>query len=717
MPDLAFTYRRLVEFLRAELAFFPGRGSLILRITCACTLSMVLLMVFRIPGGALGAYYPLLLTHDTPRSTLRAAGRIGTICFFGTAEIIFGAMLLMADPFMHLLWVTGNLLLAFFLIRTLESYDAALAFGLLLSNAITIWDLPASADFRLTHTLYSLLSILIGCAVTVTVEYLFAWTHHPDAVVDGICARLTVVSDLLLTLADGDQPAPSTRSTLSRYALRGTGDLRERLAHADYHELYKDQLSAALALSGRLTELAAHLTEPGFQSTTADTVLCRSVAGTLQQIELHLQQQEVPEWSDFFEDEEHPHALLHPLLVEIERTADLLAESFNTDPDDRLPFAHLPAPGEGRRRNLFVPDLFTNHEHFHFAIRGTVTAMACYLAYMSVGWTGLNASIATCILTALPNTGATRHKQLMRFSGMLVGACVLGVFAQAVVLPQMDSIQSFAILFATVVGLGAWVSTSSPRLSHAGAQLVLAFAIVNVNFFAINPSLVPARDAISGILLGIFAMWLIYDHLWTKSTPASVRELLLNGIRGVAALKIDETSDQLSRRELSLWSDGERLTRLFDRLRNLVDYAVFEVHARAEDEVLIEWIRDLQPQLRLLMMVKSGLLHHRLLSDAPVSLLIDQVWTRSNELLEESAALLEDGVPALLPSRASSDRILLHALEQLQSHARTEGSFELATELRLCSSLLHLALQVRDRARHWRGEPIPPPEVALAAHA
>jgi multidrug resistance protein MdtO len=127
--------------------------------------------------------------------------------------------------------------------------------------------------------------------------------------------------------------------------------------------------------------------------------------------------------------------------------------------------------------------------------------------------------------------------------------------------------------------------------------------------------------------------------------------------------------------------------------------------------------QDLQPQLRLLMMVKSGLLHHRLLSGAPVSLLIDQVWSRSNELLEESAVLLEDGIPAILPSRASSDRILLHALEQLQSHARTEGSFELATELRLCSSLLHLALQVRDGARRWRGEPIPPPELALAAHA
>jgi multidrug resistance protein MdtO len=684
------TYRKLAEFLRAELAFYPGRLSLILRIACACTISMAIIMAFRIPGAAFGAYYPLLLAHDSPRATLKAATRTGIVCIVGTFELLAGAMVLVGDPFTHLLWVLGNLLLVFFLISTLEAYDTALAFGLLVSSAISIWDQPVSAERRLTRMLFLLLSILIGCAVSVGVEYFFARTHSPDAVIDGIRARLMVVSEALQGLADGEPLRPSLKATLSRYIRRGTGELRERLAHAEYEATYKDQLSAALALSGRLIELTSHLVESGFQPAGGDSDFARSIANKIEWINTRLLNQEAPEWLDITENNE---ALL-PTLVEIERMVELVAECFHTDPDEPLPYAHLPAPGEKPRMSAFVPDTFSNREHVRFAIRGTVSAMACYLAYMSVGWTGLNAAIATCILTALPNTGATRHKQLMRFSGMLVGACILGFLSQAVVLPQIDSIQGFAALFAAVVAIGAWVGTSSPRLSHAGAQLVLAFDLVNLNSFAMNPSLVPARDAVLGIVLGIAAMWLIYDHLWTKSTPEAIRELLLSGIRGVAYLELDGSSGSAAEKQAHLWAECEKLTRGFDKLRNLVDYSVFEVHPKVEDELLVDCITDLQPQLRALMMVKSGLLHHQLVSAMPArSHIVDDVCRRSGELLLQAA-----WSPHVSHDMTADDE-LIALVKQEKAQAQTEGRSETVTEMRLCSSLLYLSLQLRDGVR------------------
>ncbi len=167
---------------------------------------------------------------------------------------------------------------------------------------------------------------------------------------------------------------------------------------------------------------------------------------------------------------------------------------------------------------IFQEDAFSNPEHLKFAIRGTLSAMACYLFYMSVGWTFLAGSVTTCILTALTNTGATRHKQLLRFAGFFLGACILGLGAQIFILPQIDSLAEFALLFAFVIAIGAWAATSSPRLAYLGFQIVLAYDLTNLNRFTLNTSLVPARDAILGIVLGIIAMWLFFDHLWSRSS-------------------------------------------------------------------------------------------------------------------------------------------------------------------------------------------------------
>jgi hypothetical protein len=50
----------LWTLLQPELSTYPGRPLLVFRIILSCTLTMFLIIVFRIPGAALGAYYPLL---------------------------------------------------------------------------------------------------------------------------------------------------------------------------------------------------------------------------------------------------------------------------------------------------------------------------------------------------------------------------------------------------------------------------------------------------------------------------------------------------------------------------------------------------------------------------------------------------------------------------------------------------------------------------------
>jgi multidrug resistance protein MdtO len=79
--------------------------------------------------------------------------------------------------------------------------------------------------------------------------------------------------------------------------------------------------------------------------------------------------------------------------------------------------------------------------------------------------------------------------------------------AQVFILPHLDSIGAFTLLFIAVTIIAAWFATSSPRLSYFGVQMALAFYVINLQEFKIQVSLEVARDRVVGILLGISVMW------------------------------------------------------------------------------------------------------------------------------------------------------------------------------------------------------------------
>jgi multidrug resistance protein MdtO len=681
---------RAANVVRAELAMYPGRLSLIFRIVLACTSVMVLVMVFRIPAAALGAYYPLLLSRDSPRATRRSALRTSIACTLGAAEIILGAMLFAGSPFLHFFWLMANLFAVFYLISALKLYDAAVALGVLIASSMTIWDMGASPATRVTLTLYTLLSILMGCVISALIETLFAQTHPSDAVLDGIQQRLVLAERLLRKGGDPGADVASLRIQLGRYATRGTGDVRELLAHSSYDGFYKAQLATVVALSGQLIELSINLGETIRLLSPSDAVRCNAIAQNIAGIRLRLAQEEAPDWLELSDEDEYA----NPALGEIERNVELIAESFSDS--DPTPHHHLPEPGEQQKMGIFQNDAFSSPEHLKFAIRGTLSAMACYLFYMSVGWTFLAGSVTTCILTALTNTGATRHKQLLRFAGFFLGACILGFGAQTLILPQIDSLAEFTLLFAFVIAIGAWAATSSPRLAYLGFQIVLAYDLTNLNRFTLNTSLVPARDAILGIILGIIAMWIFFDHLWSRSATATMWAILLTAIRDVAQL--DQLSNAEPRHELRRFQvECERISRNFDKIRTLSDLSVFESFPKNQHEsFMTHCVDSFLPQLRAYLLVKTGLLQYRTTNGARLhDELVDDVKYRSSEILLGSAQTIERYPEASVGIIDPGDRRLLHSMKQATREAQEGGEGSSATGLRLSSSLLDLALHVQ----------------------
>ena len=306
---------------------------------------------------------------------------------------------------------------------------------------------------------------------------------------------------------------------LSRSAAKGVDDLSELLAHSHYEPSFHDLLATVIALTRQLVELGSNLAESTRVLSIDDQERCLAIARNLSSIRSCLLCKSLTNWIDL----PLANRTANPILVEIERTVDLIAQSFS---DESLSIPQLlPAASPTVSIGVFIVDALRNKEHFKFAVRGTLSALLCYVFYMSTGWTGLGASIITCTLTARRFTGASRHRQSLRFAGFILGAGVIGLGTEALILPQVDSLMQYAILFASVVALGSWVATSGPRIAYAGFQIVLAYNLVNLNRFTINTSLVPSRDAILGIILGVVTMWLVFDHLWAENSSVICPEL------------------------------------------------------------------------------------------------------------------------------------------------------------------------------------------------
>src|SRR5262249_47500974 len=95
----------LWQFLKTELAPYPGRIWVVTRMTMAATITMVLVMTFRVPYGFVAALAPFFLSRENPRATLRSFIGVVAIAAVTALYVLGGVMLLLDDPLTHFLWI------------------------------------------------------------------------------------------------------------------------------------------------------------------------------------------------------------------------------------------------------------------------------------------------------------------------------------------------------------------------------------------------------------------------------------------------------------------------------------------------------------------------------------------------------------------------------------------------------------------------------------
>src|SRR5258708_24375477 len=167
-----------------------------------------------------------------------------------------------------------------------------------------------------------------------------------------------------------------------------------------------------------------------------------------------------------------------PVLAQMERTVSLIADVF-VDSKSMSTYASVLSNEGEPPESLFVRDALTNSEHIKFALKGCLAASLCYIIYTALDWRGISTAVLTCILTALTTIGSSRQKQVLRITGAVAGGVVIGMGSQVFILPYLDSIGGFTLLFITVTIVAAWIATSRPPPSSFGVQPALSFSLIN----------------------------------------------------------------------------------------------------------------------------------------------------------------------------------------------------------------------------------------------
>src|SRR5260370_25114449 len=273
-----------------------------------------------------------------------------------------------------------------------------------------------------------------------------------------VAERLAAVQSLLTGYTE-DRPVDREAQKLARLAMLGTSTLRSALRRSDYSTEYTARMSGVVALVGRLMDIAAALTQLRFEFSATDQKQLRNLAATVACIRTDLMNRQIPGSIHFNPDDELLRGVT--LLHEMEKTVALIPQAFAVS---QSMDEYLPPLADSSRLKLFAADALTNPDHLQFALKGCLAASLCYIVYNSIAWPGISTAVTTCLLTGLATIRTSPQKQLLRFAGALVGGFLIGMGSQIFILPFLDSIAGFTVLFVLVTGRAAWVLAFSPRV-------------------------------------------------------------------------------------------------------------------------------------------------------------------------------------------------------------------------------------------------------------
>jgi len=634
-PSQAPPFAWLWQLIREELAPYPGRMALVGRMIVATTAVMITTMTFRLPEGAFGGVYALTISRESPRSTVADVAAAALAFVVAASYQLIGAIFFVSEPQLRFVWVTVTFILMFYSLSALTNYTAAVRFGYLVGITTPLWDQHISAEARLEGTLWAVFTITLATVITALVEVVYADFNRGSDLIRPLAERLASVEELVFAYADGRPIDQTIRQKITRLSMVGISHLRRTLQRSAYSSHYREQMAAVLVLVARLLDLSANLIDLEVTASDRDRERMRSVAQAIARIRTDLEHGVVPRRTELNTETALQSAV--PLLPEMETTVSLIPDVFVGSPS---PLANTPSPADDSPRRLFRADALSNIDHIKFGLKGGAAATLCYFIYNILDWPGISTAVTTCLLTGLSTIGSSHQKQLLRFIGAVVGGVIFGFGAQVFILPRLDSIAGFTVLFVVVTFVAAWFATCSARLSYLGVQIAVSFYLINLQEFKIQTSLELARDRVLGVFLGIFVMWVVFDQIWSAPAAVEMKKRFITNLRLLARFAREPLSADVGTAIEHNITLRETIGANLDKVRALADGILFEFGPlRQQNLVLRDRIRQWQTQLRVLFITRIALWKYRM--RLPGFELPETVWLAQREFDHELAKTLD----------------------------------------------------------------------------
>ena len=548
-------------FLRQELAPSSARWRAALRLTITCALIVAVMMSVRMPAGELLIVALFMVSQSDAWGSLSKAGiRVITTVLGGLIALI--AIITCADkPWILFPLQAVVLAIGLFLSRTTTAPYAWSLFSV--TFYIIVPEFISMPGASLERGLWVTFAFAVG-ALLGTISQFVLWPDDPeDLLLDDLAERLNRVEKILERVMTGPYvyatqkparlPIPAVVTTGLAHQLDLLTDaeakshwLRQR--HTEQIELITD-VEVLVMNALRLDRLAA---EPQgstpfpawiYQRLRAIHAECTRLRSALEGRRPPVGQAAVGGNSSAESEATDAETLaLLPSIRAMEQTLTRMPEvmAFLSSPPDSRPSV-LASPQPAREpvaeRYFFTPACnLSNREAIQFALKGTLAASICGLLYQGVAWPGIHTSVYTCVTVSQSCFGAGRHKALLRF----IGAALGGLASLAVMVsltPNMTSLASLLVVTTPLFFVAAWVVVGSSRIAYAGYQMAIAVSLVLLNTFTPTIDLIPARDRLVGILLGIVVIGIIDVTLWPVSARSTIRHKLADVLHKMATLQ------------------------------------------------------------------------------------------------------------------------------------------------------------------------------------
>ncbi len=503
---------RLRDFLRAELAPFPGRFRAMVRQLVCLGLVMIISLTLDIPFLMLSIII-VFFCHQMNLALTVLAGVVITVgCLFTNVMSIMMLAWTFEYALARILTASAIIFVGLYCLR-INPLLGAIGY---MSALVAVFDqslypLAPYPEFLLRATLWCVAAGLYPVLVVIVVNTLILpvnpvkdFERELRLRVDGIWARIEAgPGGSSLPPVEPDREEAAGKALRRNLAFAGILNKTYKAEKARYLRLldHLDRLSAA---ARRLSEEAAGEADPDRRTVLADLLEGgRAFRRSLDQAEPFRLAPEAA--SALTTDLERLRRRPGALPAEVE-----LGEAFL----DLAGLADQPFAPEAKKPFL-IPDAWINPAYARFAFKSTLATMLCYFFYSSVQWDGVHTSMLTCIILAQPSVGESAQKAVLRLGGCATGSLVTLLIVIFVV-PHLESLAGILVVTLVFMAGASWVAMGSPRISYAGMQIAFAYTLALLENYGPNFNLVEIRDRLMGIVIGIVVYTVIGLLLWPE---------------------------------------------------------------------------------------------------------------------------------------------------------------------------------------------------------